>query len=180
MASRDETLMHPELLKRWHWLRDEFRKKYPNAPEPRLSCTYRSNAEQEQEYARGMSKARAGQSLHNYTPCYAFDVFFNDDKDTPLDKSDDVADYDFINFQRFGEMAKSIGLEWGGDWKGLVDGPHIQMPMTWLDAQNRKVPLLPALPYEVWKVKVYGELSPKTSIVQRIDFDNRTIHIRAE
>ena len=28
----------------------------------------------------------------------------------------------------YGEMAKASGLVWGGDWKSLVDKPHIELP----------------------------------------------------
>src|SRR5262245_18668914 len=33
------------------------------------------------------------------------------------------------NWQLLGQTAKELGLEWGGDWKTLVDRPHVQMPM---------------------------------------------------
>jgi peptidoglycan L-alanyl-D-glutamate endopeptidase CwlK len=28
----------------------------------------------------------------------------------------------------YGEMAKALGLRWGGDWKALNDRPHIELP----------------------------------------------------
>lgn len=28
----------------------------------------------------------------------------------------------------YGAAAKSLGLKWGGDWSGLVDRPHIELP----------------------------------------------------
>ena len=31
-------------------------------------------------------------------------------------------------FQKVGALGKSIGLEWGGDWKSIVDKPHFQLP----------------------------------------------------
>lgn len=31
-------------------------------------------------------------------------------------------------FQKIGHEAKLLGLEWGGDWKNLIDNPHIQLP----------------------------------------------------
>ena len=27
-----------------------------------------------------------------------------------------------------GRVVRQAGLEWGGDWKSLVDRPHVQMP----------------------------------------------------
>lgn len=32
------------------------------------------------------------------------------------------------NWNLLGQEAKNLGLEWGGDWKSLVDKPHVQMP----------------------------------------------------
>ena len=31
-------------------------------------------------------------------------------------------------FSKVGSIGKSIGLEWGGDWKSIVDRPHFQLP----------------------------------------------------
>jgi peptidoglycan L-alanyl-D-glutamate endopeptidase CwlK len=28
----------------------------------------------------------------------------------------------------YGEMAKALGLVWGGDWKSIVDKPHVELP----------------------------------------------------
>ncbi len=28
----------------------------------------------------------------------------------------------------YGEMAKTLGLVWGGDWKGFTDRPHVELP----------------------------------------------------
>ena len=28
----------------------------------------------------------------------------------------------------YGEVGKALGLVWGGDWKGLVDRPHLELP----------------------------------------------------
>ena len=28
----------------------------------------------------------------------------------------------------YGEMAKALGLVWGGDWRSLVDKPHVELP----------------------------------------------------
>lgn len=42
--------------------------------------------------------------------------------------------YDLANYKKvaqvFKEVAKEkrVSLTWGGDWKGLVDGPHFQIP----------------------------------------------------
>lgn len=28
----------------------------------------------------------------------------------------------------YGAMAKALGLTWGGDWKSIIDKPHIELP----------------------------------------------------
>lgn len=33
-----------------------------------------------------------------------------------------------LPWRLYGEMAKSQGLTWGGDWKSIVDKPHIELP----------------------------------------------------
>ena len=35
--------------------------------------------------------------------------------------------YDVDLLKRIGELGKSIGLEWGGDWTSIVDMPHFQL-----------------------------------------------------
>ena len=29
----------------------------------------------------------------------------------------------------YGEMGKALGLVWGGDWKSLIDRPHLELPL---------------------------------------------------
>ena len=33
-----------------------------------------------------------------------------------------------LPWKLYGEMAKALGLSWGGDWKSITDKPHIEMP----------------------------------------------------
>lgn len=39
-----------------------------------------------------------------------------------------VQDKDWTKFQLIGERAKAFGLAWGGDFKTLRDGPHLEVP----------------------------------------------------
>ena len=40
----------------------------------------------------------------------------------------DTSDKEVLRtYQRFGELAREVGLTWGGDWKKFVDMPHVQM-----------------------------------------------------
>jgi peptidoglycan L-alanyl-D-glutamate endopeptidase CwlK len=137
MASRDSRDLHPDLRKRWDWMFREWRHRYPDAPKPILTCTYRSPTEQAELVRQGRSKAGPGQSLHNFTPALAFDVAFIERRETT---------WDFHWFEKWGELAEEIGLEWGGRWKHLVDGPHVQYPITWQQARDGEIPELPPLP----------------------------------
>lgn len=38
---------------------------------------------------------------------------------------------------RLGALAPSCGLEWGGAWRGKVDPPHMQLPITLAQARQR-------------------------------------------
>lgn len=110
----------------------EYQRLYPDKPRPIITCTYRDAIDQEKAYKAGTSKARFGQSLHNYYPALAFDIAFV--------KSDNTLDWGVQQFKNFAKLAKGYGLEWGGDWKGFVDNPHFQLPMTWQDAKAGKIP----------------------------------------
>jgi len=75
----------------------------------------RGRLAQEKAYAQGNSKAKFGQSAHNYVPAIAFDLF--------------PAPYDWNNTASFVKLAEvilriakahGIPLRWGGDWN--MDG----------------------------------------------------------
>ncbi len=139
MASRDPNRLYPPLRERWSWMRYEWEIRYPTVPQPFLTATWRSLEEQEQEYREGQG-APPGQSLHNFEPhAFAFDVAFDP---RLVDGVGNQATYALQWYEMWGELAEEIGLVWGGRWPGLVDGPHVQMPMTWEDARdgNRAAP----------------------------------------
>jgi len=78
---------------------------------------YRS-FEQQAKISGAYTRAKPGYSFHNYG--LAVDLVFRDGKGGPSwsEKHD---------WKRLGEMGKSLGLSWGGDWKHLVDRPHFQL-----------------------------------------------------
>ncbi len=87
----------------------------------RMVCGYRSVEEQERLYAVGrtmagsvVTKARGGFSWHNYglAADYAFVVDGKLSWEGP--------------WRTFGLVARTCGLEWGGDWKRFPDRPHVQ------------------------------------------------------
>lgn len=137
MVSRDEKDLHTLLLERWQHMQKTWKEKHVDKAQPFLTCTYRSPEEQAKLVASGKSRAQPGQSLHNYKPALAFDVAFA--------KADGSLDWNPATFTLWGELAESLGLEWGGRWAGFFDGPHVQLPMTWQDAKAGKIPRLEPL-----------------------------------
>ena len=91
-----------------------------------ITSTLRTFHEQDELFAQGRTRpgpkvtnARGGESSHNHG--LAFDVAF---------RSPPAADPfgDDNPWAEVGEIGKSLGLEWGGDWVGLRDRPHFQAP----------------------------------------------------
>lgn len=86
--------------------------------------TYRSFQDQTKEYAKGrtgpgkkVTNAKAGQSWHNYG--LAVDIVFKT-------SSGKWSWAENNNWGMLGRIGKSLGLEWGGNWKSL-DRPHFQL-----------------------------------------------------
>ena len=146
-TSRDPRMLHPYLQEAWEYLRGLWVAKYPQRPAVKLSATYRGPIDQNAAYDRGASPHRYPMSLHNTRPAYAFDVYF---------EQDGRADWSFENFELFGRMAEEVGLEWGGRWPNLVDGPHIQFwNATIEDAMDGFVLYPPIIPeVDPWKLVV--------------------------
>lgn len=87
-----------------------------------ITSTYRDNESQDELYAQGRTRpgkivtsAKGGQSFHNYRVAFDF---------VPVIAGKAVWS-DLALFRRLGKIGKSLGLEWGGDWK-FRDYPHLQ------------------------------------------------------
>jgi len=88
-----------------------------------VTSTYRDSESQDALYAQGRStpgnivtRAKAGESWHNH--CCALDV-------VPLVNGKAIWD-DQAMWKQVGEIGKSCGLEWAGDWKTFKEYPHFQ------------------------------------------------------
>lgn len=85
-------------------------------------CGHRDRAAQEEALRSGNSRAKFGQSPHNFKPSYAFDAV-----PWPVDWKDIAA------FEAMGKtiMAAAdrlnIAVTWGKSFKGLVDYPHFEL-----------------------------------------------------
>lgn len=74
------------------------------------------------------TNARGGYSYHNFGLAFDFAVL---DKDDKIDW-DTTAKYNTV-----GALGKTLGLEWGGDWKSAKDRPHFQLTFGLSEAQLR-------------------------------------------
>lgn len=101
----------------------------------RVTSTLRTYAEQNKLYEKGrttaggiVTNARGGYSNHNFG--LAFDV-------VPIVNGQ--ADWNTKDWNKIGQIGKSVGFEWGGDWKSFVDKPHFQMLFNKSLAQLRSL-----------------------------------------
>ena len=125
MASRDIQKCTSFLQQIWAVGLNVWKQQYPERPQPFLTCTHRSNEEQDRLYAKGrtapgpkVTNAKAGQSKHNFTPSTAFDIAFKT-KDGGLDWSPYL-------FEDFAKIVEPMGVMWGGRWGSFVDRPHFE------------------------------------------------------
>ena len=89
--------------------------------------SFRTKEEQDALYAKGrtapgniVTNAKGSSYSSHHQWGTAFDIYRSDGKGVYTD-SDSF-------FAKVGKIGKSIGLEWGGDWKSPVDRPHFQLP----------------------------------------------------
>lgn len=123
MASRNKEDLRLELVHAYNNAFEMYSKLYPNAPQPFLTCTYRSGEEQNELYKKvpKVTNAKAGQSPHNYNPSFAFDIAFI----TVAKK----LSWDSKNFKNFADCVAKVSdvVEWGGSWAKFNDAPHFEL-----------------------------------------------------
>lgn len=100
----------------------------------KITSGLRDYAEQRRLYAKGrtapgdkVTNARAGFSWHNFGLAYDLTLFSGKN---PV--------WNSRHYETAGKIGKALGLEWGGDWKKIIDRPHFQLPMQITLAQARK------------------------------------------
>ena len=91
----------------------------------------RTYAEQDALYAQGrtkpgdvVTKAKGGESNHNFG--LAFDIGVFEGGRYLTGEPGDSAKYKAV-----GVLGTELGLDWGGNWKTLVDQPHFQLRPSW-------------------------------------------------
>lgn len=121
---RDITLCHPRLQKLAAELVEECSRQGLKIA---IGETLRTVEEQEALYAQGRTKPGSivtnvrGSSYSSYHQWgTAFDFYRNDGKGAYNESGN--------FFGRVGLIGVALGLEWGGNWKSIVDKPHFQLP----------------------------------------------------
>lgn len=94
----------------------------------------RTYAEQNELYARGrtqpgpkVTNARGGYSNHNFGIAFDVGVF---EGSKYLGES--------VKYKAVGALGMDLGLEWGGNWKTIIDEPHFQLRPEWADGMAEK------------------------------------------
>lgn len=94
---------------------------------------FRSRERQNALYARGRSKegnivtyVEGGESYHNYGLAIDFALQL-DNGNVIWDTQHDGNGNGNSDWMEVVTIAKNLGFEWGGDWRGFKDYPHLQM-----------------------------------------------------
>lgn len=94
----------------------------------------RTYAEQDELYAKGrtapgpkVTNARGGYSNHNFGIAFDIGVFEGNEYLTRSKK-----------YKVVGALGLKLGLEWGGNWKTIVDEPHFQLRPRWASAMSER------------------------------------------
>jgi peptidoglycan LD-endopeptidase CwlK len=109
---------------------------------------FRSIEEQNTIYEQGrtaegniVTNAKGGESYHNYGLAIDF-ALETPAGDVIWDRQYDRNENGKSDWSEVVKIAKSLGFEWGGDWKDFKDYPHFQMDfgLTIADLQNGERP----------------------------------------
>jgi len=149
---------------------------YPDLPRPFLTATFRGPVDQEKAFDEGRSRAKFGESLHNFRPALAFDVAFKNERGG--------LDWSFDLFEKMAVLGDQVGLEWGGRWQGLVDGPHFQVPVKASEVAKGvgipKLPSHPSLPgQDGWRLVIMRDGAP-LKIIEMLEAEDVVMRYSAE
>ena len=99
----------------------------------RVTQGYRTFEQQQELYdsGKGVTKAQAGQSYHNYG--LAFDI-------VEMDAQGKTCYWESNRWNEMASVFKKYGFEWGGDWKGgFKDKPHFQRTYGYNTSQLKQM-----------------------------------------
>ena len=128
---KDVAQLHPRLQEKFKLLQKKCAQK---GIKIKATECLRTAKEQDTLYAKGRTapgakvtnaRGKDAKSMHQWG--VAVDVAI--DMDTDKDGDVDIRDlYNAKLLNVVGKIGQSIGLEWGGSWKSIVDKPHLQLP----------------------------------------------------
>ena len=128
---RDITKLHPRHQAKFKLLQ---KKCAQEGIKIRATECLRTAKEQDALYAKGRTapgskvtnaRGRDAKSMHQWGVAVDIVIDMDTDKDGDVDISD-LYNVKLLNV--VGKIGESIGLEWGGSWKSIVDKPHFQLP----------------------------------------------------
>ena len=118
-----------------------------------ITDSFRSAEDQNKLYEQGrttdgdiVTNAKGGESYHNYGLAIDF-ALETPTGDVVWDREYDRNGNGKADWSEVVQTAKSLGFEWGGDWKGFKDYPHLEMNfgLTIADLRNGERPADTAL-----------------------------------
>lgn len=121
-------LLHPALREEAKQIYAEICERLTGRATCRFAYTLRTFAEQDALYNQKpkVTKAKGGQSYHNYGLAVDIVLLLNDGK---VASWDTVTDFDGDGLADWQEAVYVFGLfgwDWGGNWKTFPDKPHFQ------------------------------------------------------
>jgi hypothetical protein len=118
--SRDITKLHPKVRQLADALVAECEKQ---GLKIKITDCVRTKEEQN-SIGASRTNCKYPSSYHNWG--LAFDFCRNEDVDNDGKISDDAYNQKGNFFFKVGQIGKSLGLDWGGDFKSIYDGPHFE------------------------------------------------------
>jgi len=126
-------ILHPERREEVRRIITNAETKFPKNIAIRVVQGLRTFAEQDALFAKRpkVTKAKGGQSLHNYGLAIDFALLYDKDNNGTYEELswDVVKDFDKDNVADWQEVVSSFeaaGWEWGGKWRTFKDLPHCQ------------------------------------------------------
>lgn len=133
-------LLHPKVREEVQEIYEEICEALKGRAMCRFSYTLRTFAEQDALFAQGrtkpgkiVTKARGGQSYHNYGLAVDIVLLVDRDGNGTFESAawDTKTDFDSDKVSDWMEVVnifKRYGWTWGGDWR-FVDAPHFEKPL---------------------------------------------------
>ena len=120
---------------------------FPSTIRIRIVQGLRTIEEQNELYAQGRTRpgsivtnAKGGSSYHNYGLAFDFVIMYDKDNNGSYEAVSWDVNYDFDkdgvkDWQEVVKAFKTLGYTWGGDFKSIVDSPHIEKTFShnWRD-----------------------------------------------